>query len=113
MLLLNWISIFHVLFSFLAVKDSDLWEKSHLQSKGQYGGCMQTTTFTPKFFRNMRHLCDIVSPALSIPSFYRISLAKLLGDEAAGMAFPLDAKYFDDFPVIWGDMHGDVAGIPS
>ena len=26
------------------------------------------------------------------------------------MAFPLDAKYFDDFPVIRGDMHDDIAG---
>ena len=31
-----------------------------------------------------------------------ISLEKFLEDEAAGMAFPLDAKYFDDFPVIQG-----------
>ena len=31
-----------------------------------------------------------------------ISLEKLIEDEAAGMAFPLDAKYFDDFPVIQG-----------
>ena len=40
----------------------------------------------------------------------RISLVKLLEDEAAGMAFPLDGKYFDDFPVIRGDMHNDLAG---
>ena len=40
----------------------------------------------------------------------RISLVKLLEDEAAGMAFPLDGKYFDDFPVIRGDMHNDFAG---
>ena len=26
------------------------------------------------------------------------------------MAFPLDAEYFDNFPVIWGDMHDDIAG---
>ena len=26
------------------------------------------------------------------------------------MAFPLDAKYFDDFPVILGDMDNDTAG---
>ena len=26
------------------------------------------------------------------------------------MDFPLDAKYFDDFPVIQGDMHDDIAG---
>ena len=39
-----------------------------------------------------------------------IPLEKLLEDETAGMAFPLDAKYCDDFPVIRGDMHSDVAG---
>ena len=31
-----------------------------------------------------------------------IPLERVLEDEAAGMAFPLDAKYFDDFPVIRG-----------
>ena len=31
-----------------------------------------------------------------------ISLEKLLEDEAVAMAFPLDGKYFDDFPVIRG-----------
>ena len=39
-----------------------------------------------------------------------ISLEKLLEDEAAGMAFPLDANYFNDFPVIRGNMHEDIAG---
>ena len=32
-----------------------------------------------------------------------ISLEKLLEDEAASMVFPLDAKYFDDFPMIHED----------
>lgn len=41
---------------------------------------------------------------------HNISLEKVLEDEAAGMAFPLDAKYFDDFPVIRGDMCDDIAG---
>ena len=39
-----------------------------------------------------------------------IFLENLLEDEAAGMAFPLDAKYFDDFPVIRVDMQDDIAG---
>ena len=39
-----------------------------------------------------------------------ISLEKLLENEAAAMAFLLDAKYFNDFPVIRGDMHDDIAG---
>ena len=32
-----------------------------------------------------------------------ISLDRLLEGEAAGMAFPLDAKYFDDFPLIYNE----------
>ena len=38
-----------------------------------------------------------------------ISFEKLLEDEAVAMAFPLDGKYFDDFPTIQKDMHSDVA----
>ena len=32
-----------------------------------------------------------------------VSLERLLENEAAGMAVPLDAKYFDDFPLIYGE----------
>ena len=39
-----------------------------------------------------------------------MSLENLLEDEAAGMAFPLDGKYFDHFPVIRREMCSDVAG---
>ena len=39
-----------------------------------------------------------------------ISLENVPEDEAAAMAFPLDAKYFDDFPVIRVDMDNDIAG---
>ena len=39
-----------------------------------------------------------------------IWLKKRLEDETAAMAFPLDAKYFDDVPVIQGDMYSNVAG---
>ena len=39
-----------------------------------------------------------------------ISLENLLKEEAAAMAFPLNAKNFDDFPVIRMDMQDDVAG---
>ena len=48
---------------------------------------------------------------LAIPELdQNISLEKVLEDEAAAMAFSLDAKYFDDFPVIRGDMCDDIAG---
>ena len=32
-----------------------------------------------------------------------IPLEKVLEDEAAGLAFPLDAKYFDQFPITSND----------
>ena len=34
----------------------------------------------------------------------------MVEDEAAGLAFPLDAKYFDQFPVVSNDDIGDIAG---
>jgi hypothetical protein len=39
-----------------------------------------------------------------------IPLDKVLEDEAAGLAFPLDAKYFDQFPILSSDNTADIAG---
>ena len=72
---------------------------------------MPTTTFIPSFSLSMKHCYDTVSPALlSTPIFLRtkayISLENVLEDE---VAFPLDGKYFDNFPVIHKDMLTDIA----
>ena len=47
---------------------------------------------------------------LTLLEDHNIPLEKVLDDKAAGMAFPLDAKYFDDFPNIHMDMISDAAG---
>ncbi len=44
---------------------------------------------------------SFINPALLEDQ--NIPLERLLEDEAAGMAFPLDAKYFDDFPLIYNE----------
>ncbi len=36
-----------------------------------------------------------------------IPLDQLLEDEAIGMAFPVDARYFDQFPLIFDDANAD------
>ena len=38
---------------------------------------------------------------------------EVLEDEAAGVAFPLDAKYFDQFPIVSNDDTADIASIPK
>ena len=44
-------------------------------------------------------LSDISQPARRT----RYSPRKIVRSEAAGMAFPLNAKYFDDFPLIFNE----------
>ena len=39
-----------------------------------------------------------------------IPLDRLLEEEAVGMAFPIDATYFDQFPLIFDDSLSDIAG---
>ena len=66
-----------------------------------------------KFFSRYETMFRYCKPSFINPSLLKdqsISLEKLLEDEAAGMAFPLDAKCFDDFPIIHKDMHADVTG---
>ena len=36
-------------------------------------------------------------------------LKEVLQDEAVGMAFPVDSKYFDQFPLVFGGI--DIAGL--
>ena len=66
---------------------------------------MLTTTFIQIFPPSMRHSSNTCKPSFINPKLLEdqsISLEKLLEDKAAGMAFPSDAKYFDNFPVIRG-----------
>ena len=110
---------FHGLFGFL---DSDIWALSpspvsSLHIKRAIQWMHANNHLCPSFFSQYETLMQYCKPSF-IPSFINpklledqsISLEKLLEDEAASMAFPLDAKYFDDFPVIRGDVCHDVAG---
>ena len=52
------------------------------------------------FFAQYETLFRYCKPSFINPGLLddlNIPLEKVLEDEAAGMAFPLDAKYFDDF----------------
>ena len=109
---------FHGLFGFLAIKDSDIWEKSpsplsSFRIKKAIKWMHINNHLYSKFFSQYETLFRYCKPSFINPKLLEdqsISLEKLLEDEAAGMAFPLDGKYFDDFPVIRKDMHSDVAG---
>ena len=66
-----------------------------------------------KFFSQYETLMRYCNPSFINPKLLEdqsVSLENLLEDEAAAKAFPLDAEYFDDFPVIRGDMNDDIAG---
>ena len=109
---------YHGLFGFLAVKDSDIWERSpspasSLRIKRAVRWMHANNHLYSKFFSQYETLMRYCKPSFINPKLLEgqsIPLEKLLEDEAAAMAFPLDAKYFDDFPVIRGDMHDDLAG---
>ena len=109
---------YHGLFGFLAVKDSDIWQRSpspvsSLRIKKAIRWLHVNNHLYSKFFSQYETLFRYCKPSFINPSLLEdqsISLEKLLEDEAAGMAFPLDAKYFDDFPIIHRDLHADVAG---
>ena len=109
---------YHGLFGFLAIKDSDIWEKSpspvsSLRIKRAVWWMHANNHLYSKFFSQYETLMRYCKPSFINPKLLEdqsISLEKLLEDEAAAMAFPLNAKYFDDFPVIRGDMHDDIAG---
>ena len=65
------------------------------------------------FFSRFDTLLRYVKPEFINPSLLEdlnFPLEKVLEDEAAGLAFPLDAKYFDQFPIVSNDDTGDIAG---
>ena len=109
---------YHGLFGFLAIKDGDIWEKSpspvqSIRIKRVIRWMHANNHLHSKFFSQYETLFRYCKPSFINPKLLEdqsISLEKLLEDEAAGMAFPLDGKYFDDFPVIRKDMQTDVAG---
>ena len=68
------------------------------------GGCIRTITCIPPQYGTLFRYCK---PSFINPTLLEDLNIRVLEDEADGMAFPLDAKYFDDFQM---DMHSDIAG---
>ena len=109
---------YHGLFGFFAIEDDDIWEKSpspasSLCIKKAVRWMHANNHLYSNFFSQYETLMRYCKPRFINPNLLEdqsISLENLLEDEAAGMAFPLDAKYFDDFPIIQVDMQDDIAG---
>ena len=97
---------FYALFGFMAVKDSDIFSQSpdphsSLRIKNAIRWFRTNNHLYSSFFSHYETLLRYVKPSFINPALLEtqhLSLEKILEDEAAGMAFPLDAKYFDDYP---------------
>ena len=95
---------YYGLFGFMAMKDSDIFTTSPdpcsaLRIKKALKWFRANNHLYSSFFAHYETLLRFVKPSFINPEEQNIPLEKLLEDEAAGMAFPLDAKYFDDFPL--------------
>ena len=95
----------------MAVKDSDIFTNSpdphsSLRIKNAIRWFRANNHLYSSFFAHYETLFRYVKPGFINPALLEeqsIPLERLLENEAAGMAFPLDAKYFDDFPLIYGE----------
>ena len=102
---------YYGLFGFMAVKDSDIFTNSpdphsSLRIKNAIRWFRANNHLYSSFFAHYETLFRYVKPGFINPALLEeqnIPLERLLENEAAGMAFPLDAKYFDDFPLIYGE----------
>ena len=112
---------YYGLFGFMAIKDTDIFTKSpdpysSLRIKNALRWFKANNHLYESFFAHYEMLLRFVKPSFINPKLLEdqnIPLERLLEDEATGMAFPLDAKYFDDFPLIYGEpvfSSSDVAG---
>ena len=102
---------YHGLFGFMAVKDSDIFTHSpdpysSLRIKKALRWFRANNHLYSSFFAHYDTLLRYVKPSFINPNLLEnqnIPLETLLGDEVAGMAFPLDATYFDNFPLYHGE----------
>ena len=99
---------YYGLFGFMAVKDSDIFTNSpdphsSLRIKNAIRWFRANNHLYSSFFAHYETLFRYVKPGFALSEEQSIPLERLLENEAAGMAFPLDAKYFDDFPLIYGE----------
>ena len=102
---------YHGLFGFIAVKDSDIYThspdpSSSLRIKKALKWFRTNNHLYTDFYAYYDTLLRHFKPSFAVSDLLEqqnIPLEKLLEDEAAGMAFPVDATYFDNFPLVRGE----------
>ena len=110
---------FHGMFGFLAVKEDDInvygdnpdsafrikralsWYRCHNHLHSSFYSNYET------LFRYVKPQFGCINPEVLAKA--NLSLEKILEDEVAGMAFPVDARFFDNYPLVFGK-EDDVAG---
>ena len=112
---------YYGLFWFLACKSQSIYEhspnpESSLRIHRAINWLHSNNPLYGKFFAEYETLLSYVKPGFINPVLLenqKLSLRDLLDEEAIGMAFPVDSRYFDQFPLIYNtdfEGHGDVAG---
>ena len=110
---------YYRLFGFFAMNHDQIWHNTpnpescslifntiHLLQRNNY--------LYSSFFAHFETLFRFIKPGFVNPSLLEeqgITLDKLLDNEAVGMAFPVDAKYFDGFPLTTSQPNKDIIGI--
>lgn len=100
---------YYGLFGFLACKETSFAEhstnpESSLRIHSALGWLRTNNHLYSSFFSQYETLFWYVKPKFVNPQLLEkqaMSLDQLLQDEAVGMAFPIDATYFDQFPLIY------------
>ena len=102
----------------MAIKDSDIWAHSPNPEttfcikkaiRWLHGNNHLYSRIFSRFETLLRYVkLEFINPSLL--DDLNIPLEKVLEDEAAGLAFPLHAKYFDQFPLVSHDDTADIAG---
>ena len=107
---------YYGIFGFLAVKDDDINVFSdNPDSSSRIKSALKWLKFNNHLYRSFytefETLFRYVKPQFVNPGLLEkagISIEKLLEEEAVGMTFPVDAKFFDQFPLIYDG--ADLAG---
>ena len=110
---------FHGMFGFLAVKEDDINvfadnpDSASRIKKALSWYCSHNHLYS-SFYSNYETLFRYVKPQFGcinpeILAKANLSLEQILEDEVAGMAFPVDARFFDNYPLVFGK-EDDVAG---
>ena len=112
---------YYGLFGFLACRSEDIWEhspnpNSSIRIHHAVNWLHKNNPLYATFFSEYETLLRYVKPSFINPALLEsqnLSLKHLLEEEAIGMAFPIDSRYFDQFPLIYNtniDSNDDIAG---